>query len=243
MPAPITHVLASVATVTPYARSDPLINTDSSISSRLWLVAEPVTELSRTARRQAKTRADLIEAAREIIAQRGLDGLRVSDVTARADVAFGTFYNQFKTKDDIVEAVVAETIVGLAASIEESPAFADPAEALVASTCAIVRVAYDDPSLARLLVNLEQAEARFERIIRPQAGALLERGVAERVFAIDDLETTLTMSIAASFEVIRGVLDGRLGSHADLTCAEMLLRMAGVARQRARRYVDGAKRN
>jgi hypothetical protein len=51
------------------------------------------------------------------------------------------------------------------------------------------------------------------------------------------------MSIAASFEVIRGVLDGRLGSHADLTCAEMLLRMAGVARQRARRYVDGAKRN
>src|ERR1700739_4967382 len=107
--------------------------------------------MSRTARRQAKTRADLIRAAREIIAERGLDGLRVSDVTQRADVAFGTFYNQFNTKDDIVEAVVGETIVGLAASIEESPVFTDPAEALVASTRAIVRVAYDDPPLARLV--------------------------------------------------------------------------------------------
>ena len=204
-------------------------------------MAETAAGLSRTARRQAKTRADLINAAREIIAERGLNELRISDVTERADVAFGTFYNQFKTKDDIVEAVVAETIVGLAASIEESPAFADPAEALVASTRTIVRVAYEDPSLARLLVNLEQAEARFERIIRPQAGALLERGVAEGVFAIDDLETTLTMSIAASFEVIRGILDGRLGRRADLTCAEMLLRMAGVEPQHARRYVGDAK--
>ncbi len=201
-------------------------------------MTEPATGLSRTTRRQAKTRADLINAAREIIAERGLNGLRISDVTDRADVAFGTFYNQFETKDDIVEAVVAETIVGLAASIEESPAFTDPAEALVASTRAIVRVAYEDPSLARLLVNLEQAEARFERIIRPRAGALLERGVAEGVFAIDDLETTLTMSIAASFEVIRGVLDGRLGHRADVTCAEMLLRMAGVEPRRARRYAD-----
>ena len=201
---------------------------------------EAAPGLSRTARRQAKTRADLIRAAREIIAERGLDGLRVNDVTQRADVAFGTFYNQFKTKDDIVEAVVAETIVGLANSIADSPAFADPAEAHVASTLAIVRIAYQEPDLARLLVNLSQAEARFERIIRPQAGALLERGVAEGVFAIDDFETTLTMSMAAAFEGIHGILDGRLGERADLTCAEILLRMVGVAPRRAARYVRAA---
>jgi AcrR family transcriptional regulator len=205
------------------------------------VVVEPPNGLSRTARRQAQTRADLIKAAREIIAERGVEALRASDVTERADVAFGTFYNQFKTKDDIVEAVVAETIVGFAQSVEESPEFGDPAEALVASTRAMVRVAYDDPPLARLLVKLEQAETRFERIIRPQAGALLERGVAEGRFVIDDLETTLTMSIAAAFEVIRGILDGRLSDGADFACAEMLLRMAGVTPQGATRYVRAAE--
>ena len=201
---------------------------------------ETANGMSRTARRQARTRAQLISAAREIISERGLEGLRVSDVTERADVAFGTFYNQFKTKDDIVEAVVAETIVGLANSITDSPSFADPAQAHFASTLAIVRIAYEETDLARLLVNLSQAEARFERIIRPQAQALLERGVAEGVFAIDDLETTLTMSMAAAFEVIRGILDGRLGDRADLTCAQVLLRMAGVSPQRAARYVGAA---
>jgi AcrR family transcriptional regulator len=205
-------------------------------------VVETPNGLSRTERRRAQTRASLIKAAREIIAERGVDALRVSDVTQRADVAFGTFYNQFRTKDDIIEAIVAETIVGLAQSAEESPEFGDPEEALVASTRAIVRIAYDDPPLASLLVKLEQAETRFERIIRPQAGAVLERGVAEGRFLIDDLETTLTMSIAAAFEVIRGVLAGRLGDRADFVCSEILLRMAGVAPKRAARYVRSAEK-
>ena len=48
-----------------------------------------------------------IRAARELIAKRGLEDLRVSDETERADLAFGTFSNQFKTKDDIIEAAAS----------------------------------------------------------------------------------------------------------------------------------------
>jgi AcrR family transcriptional regulator len=206
----------------------------------LLRVSDPAHSSSRAVRRQARTRADLIKAAGELIAERGLDGLRISDITDRADVAFGTFYNQFKTKDDIVEAVVAEALVGLARSIEDSPAYDDPAEAVVITTRAIVRIAYDDPTLARLLINLERAEARFERIIRPQAGAVLERGIASGVFTISDLPTVLTMAIAAAFEVIRGILDGRLGDDADLACAEVLLRMAGMDPENSARYIRSA---
>ncbi|MUL65933.1 hypothetical protein BOO86_15765 [Mycobacterium sp. CBMA 234] len=182
-----------------------------------------------------------MRAAGELIAERGLEALRVGDITERANVAFGTFYNQFKAKDDIVDAVVAEALVGLARSIEDSPAFADPMEAVVASTRAIVRVAYDDPDLARLLVNLEQAESRFERIIRPQAGAVLERGVNAGVFQIADMPTVLTMAIAAAFEVIRGVVESRLGEGADVTCAEVILRMAGVDAQQAADCVSAVR--
>ena len=196
---------------------------------------------TRAVQRQARTRAALIRAAADLIAERGLEGLRVNDITDRANVAFGTFYNQFKAKDDIVDAVIAEALVGLARSIEDSPAFENPEEAVVASTSAIVRIAYDDPNLARLLVNLEQAEARFELIIRPQAGAALERGVAAGLFRIDDMPTVLTMAIAAAFEVIRGVVDGRLGEGADLTCAEVLLRMAGMDTERAAKAVAAVR--
>ncbi|BDX33457.1 hypothetical protein TUM20985_40040 [Mycobacterium antarcticum] len=103
---------------------------------------DATTVVSRSACRQAHPRS-VIAAARQLIAERGLDALRVSDVTDRADVAFGTFYNQFKTeagggggRGDLWGRR-GDRAIG---------AFADPGEALVASASGIVRIAYDDPT-------------------------------------------------------------------------------------------------
>jgi len=41
--------------------------------------------------------------------------------------------------------------------------------------------------------------------------------------------------------VIRGVVDGRLGEGADLTCAEVLLRIAGMDPTDAAKYVVDAR--
>jgi hypothetical protein len=41
--------------------------------------------------------------------------------------------------------------------------------------------------------------------------------------------------------VIRGIVDGRLDDSADRTCAEMLLRMAGLKPQQAKRYTVAAE--
>lgn len=50
----------------------------------------------------AKTRAKLVEAARELICDRGLDAVTVDEITERSGVAKGTFYAYFKRKEDIV---------------------------------------------------------------------------------------------------------------------------------------------
>jgi AcrR family transcriptional regulator len=50
-------------------------------------------------------RADLLDAAQAIVAQRGAAALTVGEVTTRAGVAKGTFYLQFKTKDDVLVAL------------------------------------------------------------------------------------------------------------------------------------------
>jgi AcrR family transcriptional regulator len=52
-----------------------------------------------------RRRADLLDAAQEIVAERGAAALTVGEVTERAGVAKGTFYLQFKTKDDVVVAL------------------------------------------------------------------------------------------------------------------------------------------
>src|SRR5580698_5223868 len=60
----------------------------------------------RVERRRRGTRARLIEAAYDVMAENGVDAAKIQDITERADVGFGTFYNYFETKDQIAAQVL-----------------------------------------------------------------------------------------------------------------------------------------
>ena len=56
---------------------------------------------SRSERKRARTRAELLAAARKVFAQRGYHDTSIADITERADVGVGTFYLHFRDKDDM----------------------------------------------------------------------------------------------------------------------------------------------
>lgn len=60
----------------------------------------------RVAKRRRATRARLLEAAYQIMADVGVDAAKIKDITDRADVGFGTFYNYFETKDELANQVL-----------------------------------------------------------------------------------------------------------------------------------------
>ena len=70
------------------------------------------TELrERSGRREqnkAENRTALLKAARAVFAEMGYGAASVRDIVRRTDLASGTFYNYFKDKDEIFEAVVGE---------------------------------------------------------------------------------------------------------------------------------------
>jgi AcrR family transcriptional regulator len=66
---------------------------------------DPVPK-TRSERRREDTRRRLIKATYEIIARRGFEGLVIQDITAGADVGYGSFYNHFLSKDAIVSAAI-----------------------------------------------------------------------------------------------------------------------------------------
>src|SRR5437764_3640167 len=85
----------------------------------------------RRTRRRDRTRQELLTAARALIAEKGVADLRVSDVTERIDIALGSFYSHFETKDQIVETVLSETVSALADAIGDvGDHLEDPAEAM-----------------------------------------------------------------------------------------------------------------
>ena len=62
---------------------------------------------------KAENRAALLKAARSVFAEMGYGAAGVRDIVRRTDLASGTFYNYFKDKAEIFEAVVREMTVEL----------------------------------------------------------------------------------------------------------------------------------
>jgi AcrR family transcriptional regulator len=72
--------------------------------------------MDRRTRKKELTRENLLNAARKLFAERGLFSTRVEDITERADMAKGAFYNYFSSKDELIAALLIEA----AMKVEES---------------------------------------------------------------------------------------------------------------------------
>ena len=193
--------------------------------------------MGRRDRRKAEARQRLLSSARELIAEVGIGAVRIGDVTARADLGFGTFYSYFESKDALVEAVVSEALAGLASTIGGAAlAAVDPAEAASASYRRFLRFGRDEPELAKIIVALDRADDRFEDSVRPWARETLERGRDAGRFEIADVELCLASVAASALAAIRAILAGRIeaGPATESAGAEMMLRAFGVDAAAAR---------
>ncbi len=62
----------------------------------------------RIARKRARTRIDLLAAARKVFAVRGYHEASIAEITQAADIGVGTFYLHFRDKDEIFTTLIEE---------------------------------------------------------------------------------------------------------------------------------------
>ncbi|WBP95838.1 TetR/AcrR family transcriptional regulator [Mycolicibacterium neoaurum] len=187
--------------------------------------------IDRRSRRKAQVRQRLLASARQLIADGGVTGLRIGDVTALADVGFGTFYNHFESKDELIKAVVTEALRTLADSVGSAALEADdPAVAAAESYRRFLLFASDEPEIARVLVALDRHGDAFETAVRPWADRLLQRGCTTGRFDIADRELCLISIASSALSAISAILAGRIpaGEHTAAPGVEMMLRAFGV---------------
>lgn len=67
--------------------------------------------------RVSRTRQKLLEAARSLFAEKGLDLTTIDDITERADVGKGTFYYHFKNKEGIIKKLINSVLGELSEAI------------------------------------------------------------------------------------------------------------------------------
>ena len=100
---------------------------------------------------KAENRTALLKAARGVFAEMGYGAASVRDIVRRTDLASGTFYNYFKDKDEIFEAVVGELTSVLLQRHRDGRARATTAEAFVRQHyAAYFNFLAEDPELLAL---------------------------------------------------------------------------------------------
>jgi len=84
--------------------------------------AVPVTQqaprISRRERRKQATREALLTAAQEVIAVKGVYLAVIEEITERADVAKGSFYQYFRDRDDLLHVILNRRLEELRAIVE-----------------------------------------------------------------------------------------------------------------------------
>ena len=164
---------------------------------RIKCIAEPssfivMAQLSSAPQKNKRTR--IIDAAINVIAEKGYHSARISDIAKRAKVADGTIYLYFKNKEAILLSIFEEKMTDLIVLVREE--LSDISGATPRLMCFIrqhfLRV-QENPALARVLqIELRQS-SRFIRDYRPESlwaylrivVEIIEDGQQEGVFRKD----------------------------------------------------------
>ena len=118
------------------------------------VAAEPQDREGRGSRRRRETRDRLLNAALKLMAERGMDGVAVNEITEAADVGFGSFYNHFPSKEaihaELIDLVFGEFADTLDRALRD---VGDPAEVIAASVRHTLYRARSDRTWAHFLLR------------------------------------------------------------------------------------------
>jgi len=144
--------------------------------------AAAVRTSNRFERRRERTRQELLAAATRVLAEKGLDRTKVTDIAAAADVGVGTFYLHFPDKEALFDAVVEETVRRLKATVDAAREKArGPLAKIQAANRAFFRFARDNREVFKIVFG--HAAAFNDLIRRAQALFIadLEKTVREGI--------------------------------------------------------------
>lgn len=195
--------------------------------------ASSPAKTSRGNRSRENTRRKLIEAAQRVMSERGVEQTAIADITEAADVGFGSFYNHFSSKEDIVCTIAtlrADEFIGMVRKIMAHET--DRATALSFNIKAFLSKAVADPIWGWFVIRTQGLIPEIDALFSTEIRNDLQRAVAEGGLDIH-VETATRITVGALFGVLRPLLERVLPISAIPEACELLLRLYGVSHERA----------
>lgn len=188
------------------------------------------------AARRARMRARLIEAAFVVFSRHGVEATVIGKVIRAAGVSRGTFYNYFRTNEELFEAVAHEVsnellrLVDPIALREE-----DAAGRLATGIRLVMRLARAQPILARFLVRGGLLSVRVGGLATEAIRRDVALGVAAGRFTVTEPALALDLVLGPVLLGFYTLLEEPVSDDHDARLAAAVLRALGVPSTAARR--------
>jgi len=210
------------------------LTSDNRITSRRQSVATPPaldeeTEVKQSRVRQ-RTRLRLINSAEAVMSSKGVEGATIQEIVEEAELSVGTFYNHFKTKEEVAKAVFARRAEELGKTFDQiSSTIEDPAKVIVFIQRTYIERALADPVWGWFVIHAEFSLRQNEETFRDRGRSDILRGIeAKRFDCQNSLESAISITLSSLVSVTRRILEGRAGHEAVFEMIELMLRMYGV---------------
>jgi AcrR family transcriptional regulator len=156
---------------------------------------------SRFDRRRAQTRAALIGAAQDLLIE-GRLGVPIQEVTERADVGIGTFYNHFDSKDELFAAAIESAVSQWAESLDAvDDGTTDPAALFARSFRLTGRLHRLEPQLSRVLLTQGHALSKSPDGMGPRARRDIRAAQEAGRFRETDIDRAMVVVTGAIIEL------------------------------------------
>ena len=185
---------------------------------------------SRVERRKAMTRAKVLAAARRLFAAQGFEQTTIREIATEADIALGGFYNYFPAKDDVLAALLEETLTEqLRLLVQRQEQVEDVAERVSIAHRHLLSAVREDAEWGWLLVRLDAGYKVVNAALGEPAWRDLRQGLKSGRFDVSNPKLALQAMGGALLGVIPGVLGGEFRAKDDCAHAEGVLRVLGLS--------------
>lgn len=196
---------------------------------------------TRLDRRKARTRRALLDAARQILAEQGTGDVSIQEITERADVGFGSFYNHFASKAELFEAAVVEVLEEHGALLDAvAEGIEDPAEVFALGLRASARLVETHPAVAQIMTRIGLEYLMADHGLAPRALRDIRRGIDAGRFTVSSphLGLVITAGCVLAYLQVRLHAPELIAEDTADDLTEQVLRMLGMDADGARAVVS-----
>lgn len=163
-------------------------------------------------RTKIQNRLSILEAGRRVFAELGYGATTVRDIVRATPLASGTFYNYFKSKEEIFQAIQDESALRIRPRLREERARAETVEAFISGTFRTFfeYVASDQQGFRAIRRNTDTLRVRMDtpEIIAgfEELREDLETAIAKGLFPPVDPDFLMAAIVGVAFELAERML-------------------------------------